>query len=136
MKKRIAILVTGIVLLGFVSCNTQNKKTNETSVEVKTTEVKTKKEAKLKTSLVCFVNNKFMGIDQFPVEFEGKTYFGCCPDCVVKLKTIREVRYSLDPLTGVEVDKALAYIVIAPHGNNDVLYFESKDNYLKFTKQL
>lgn len=136
MKTRIAILVTGILFLGFVSCNTQNKKTNETNVEVKNTVVKTKKEAKLKTSLVCFVNNKFMGIDQIPVEFEGKTYYGCCPDCVGKLKNIRETRYAIDPLTGTEVDKALAYIVIAPQGNNDVLYFESEENYLKFSKQL
>ena len=134
MKTRIAILVTGILFLGFVSCNTQNKQKVETKSEVNKTVAKETKNAQLTTSKVCFVNNKFMGIDQIPVDFEGKTYYGCCPDCVGKLKTIRETRYAIDPLTGTEVDKALAYIVIAPQGNNDVLYFESEDNYLKFTK--
>lgn len=136
MKNRIAILATAIIFFGFVSCNNQNKQNVETKVEVKKTVVKTKKEAKLKTSLVCFVNNKFMGIDQIPVEFEGKTYYGCCEDCVVKIKNLREVRYAIDPLTGTEVDKALAYIVLSPQGNNDVLYFESENNYLKFKKLL
>ncbi|MBL4939621.1 MAG: hypothetical protein JKY16_04985 [Lutibacter sp.] len=139
MKTRIAILVTGIMLLGLVSvsCNTQNKQkveTVEAKVEVKEAPVKAKNVAKLKTSLVCFVNNKFMGIDQIPVDFEGKTYYGCCKDCVAKLQNIRSTRYGIDPLTGAEVDKALAFIVMKPKGNNDVFYFESEENYLKFTK--
>jgi YHS domain-containing protein len=134
MKTRIAILVTGILFLGFVSCNTKNKQKAETKVEIEKTVVKETNSAKLASSKVCFVNNKFMGIDQIPVEFEGKTYYGCCKDCVGKLQNIREIRYAKDPLTGAEVDKALAYIVIAPQGNNDVLYFESEDNYLKFNK--
>tara|TARA_B100000508_G_scaffold138607_1_gene135060 strand:- start:759 stop:1169 length:411 start_codon:yes stop_codon:yes gene_type:complete len=135
MKTRIAILVTGILFLGAVSigCNSTKKEKVENNVEIKNTVVAKTKGAKLKSSLVCFVNNKYMGIDQIPVEFEGKTYYGCCKDCVGKLQNIRQTRYATDPLTGAEVDKALAYIVISPRGNNDVLYFESEENYLKYT---
>jgi len=136
MKTKIAILVTGILFLGAVSisCNSTKKEKIENKTEVTKTVVTKAKDAKLKSSLVCFVNNKYMGIDQIPVDFEGKTYYGCCEDCVGKLKNIRETRYAKDPLTGAEVDKALAYIVIAPQGNNDVLYFESEENYKKYTK--
>jgi YHS domain-containing protein len=122
MKTKINVIVISfIALVVSVSCN---KAKNEVKVN----------EAKIKSSLVCFVNNKFMGIDQIPVEVEGKTYYGCCPDCVKKIKTIREVRYALDPLTGKEVDKALAYIVLSPSGNNDILYFESELSYKKYFK--
>lgn len=139
MNTKITILALSIiVLVTSISCNNQKKETkNEVQKEAVTIQENStdaKKEAKLKSSLVCFVNNKFMGIDQIPVEFEGKTYYGCCEDCVAKIKTIREVRYATDPLTGAEVDKALAYIVIAPQGNNDVLYFESEQNYLTYLK--
>jgi hypothetical protein len=62
MKTRITILATGILFLGFVSCNTQNKQKVETKVEVKKEVAKTVNTAKLASSKVCFVNNKFMGV--------------------------------------------------------------------------
>lgn len=151
--KKSLLLGVSLFLLVAVSCATPNKEKKENSASTaepivnvpenpvastttpSTTEATTAKESKLKPSLVCFVNNKFMGIDQIPVEVEGKTYYGCCKDCVGKLKNIREIRYSIDPLTGKEVDKALAYIVLDPKGNQDVLYFESEQNYLNYLKR-
>lgn len=143
MKTKITVLaISFIALVVSISCNNTKKEVKNESVNeliqesptVETGQEAIANETKLKSSLVCFVNNKFMGIDQIPVEVEGKTYYGCCPDCVGKLKNIREVRYALDPFTGKEVDKALAYIVLSPQGNNDILYFESEQNYISYIK--
>lgn len=89
---------------------------------------------KVETSYVCFVNNKYMGKEQIPVDVGGKVYYGCCMGCVGKLKNNRALRYAKDPLSGKEVDKAKAYIVTKPGGSGEVLYFESKENYNKYAK--
>jgi len=77
----------------------------------------------VKPAEVCMVNNTFMGKPQILVKFEGKTYYGCCEGCVARIKGERAVRYSVDPVTGREVDKSKAFITAAPDGG--VLYFES-----------
>ncbi|TAN64396.1 TRASH domain-containing protein [bacterium] len=79
----------------------------------------------VKTAEVCMVNNAFMGKAQIPVKINGKTYYGCCKNCAKRLKGERSARYSKDPLTGKEVDKAAAFIAAKPDG--DVLYFESEE---------
>ena len=79
------------------------------------------------------VNNAYMGKKQVPVQFDNKTYYGCCNMCVNTIKNKRQVRYARDPVTGKEVDKALAFIVLKPGAaNGDVLYFESEASYKKF----
>jgi len=138
MKTKIIILISGIFLLGIttIGCSKQNKKnqnaTATKTIDSKKTMTEMKGFAKIESSKVCYVNNKFMGIEQIPVEFEGKLYYGCCEGCVAKIKTMPEVRYAIDPQTGNKVDKALAYIVLKPHGNNDVLYFESEKSYSNY----
>ncbi len=87
---------------------------------------------KLQTELVCMVNDAFMGIKQFPVPVGDKMYFGCCEQCVDKIKNNRQFRYAKDPLTGEEVDKALAFIVVKSEKDRSVHYFKSKDNCDKF----
>ncbi len=77
----------------------------------------------VKTDQVCMVNDTVMGKTQIPVAVNGKTYYGCCEGCVGKLKKIRSFRFSKDPVTGREVDKAKAYITKEPDGR--ALYFES-----------
>lgn len=141
MKTNRKHLVLGVIFISALlsSCKNQNEQketpTNSTKIEVSNeTLTRAAEAARIESSKVCYVNNKFMGIKQIPVVVEGKTYYGCCPDCVGKIKTLREVRYSKDPLTGKEVDKALAYIVLSPKGNNDVLYFESEQSYRTFFK--
>ena len=135
------ILIIGLFLIGFIisSCNNQTKQKEvtkgENKIEVSEETLSNAAEvAKIESNKVCYVNNKYMGIDQIPVEFENKTYYGCCEGCVVKLKTMRETRYAKDPFTGNEVDKAMAFIVLSPTGNNDVLYFESLQTYKDFIK--
>jgi len=135
------ILIIGLFLIGFIisSCNNQTKQKEvtkgENKIEVSEETLSNAAEvAKIESKKVCYVNNKYMGIDQIPVEFENKTYYGCCEGCVVKLKTMRETRYAKDPFIGNEVDKAMAFIVLSPTGNNDVLYFESLQTYKDFIK--
>ncbi len=86
----------------------------------------------IKSSQVCMMNDKYMGQEQIPVQVENKTYYGCCQGCVVALQSNRSVRYALDPYSGKEVDKAKAFIVKQPDQTNQVYYFESEQNYLRF----
>ncbi len=86
----------------------------------------------LKTNYVCMVNNKYLGKEQIPVPYEDKIYYGCCKGCVGNLQNNRAVRYSIDPGTGKEVDKATAYIVMQPGDSGEVFYFESEESYKKY----
>lgn len=85
----------------------------------------------VKTDQVCMVNDTVMGKPQIPVAVEGKTYYGCCEGCVEKLKKNRSFRFSKDPATGREVDKAKAYITMEPDGK--ALYFESMETAEKYS---
>jgi YHS domain-containing protein len=77
-------------------------------------------------SQVCMVNNQFMGRPQIPTTVEGKTYYGCCPMCKGRLEKEASARTAKDPMSGREVDKAVA--VIGKQPNGDVLYFESRES--------
>ncbi len=102
------------------------------NAEAKTGEID---QVPLKTSYVCMVNNKYLGKEQIPVEYKDKVYYGCCQGCVKNLQNNRSVRYSVDPLTGKEVDKAIAYIVLKPDESGEVFYFESEANYNQYKKK-
>jgi hypothetical protein len=90
----------------------------------------------LQTELVCMVNDAYMGIKQFPVSVDNKMYYGCCEQCVDKIKYNENIRYTKDPFTGDKVDKALAFIVMKSEADRSVYYFKSKDNYLQYLKTL
>ncbi len=79
---------------------------------------------------VCMVNDAVMGKPQIPVMVGDKTYYGCCNGCASTLQNKRHMRYSNDPLTGKEVDKASAFILTGPAGR--ALYFESSETALKY----
>ncbi|MBL9019389.1 MAG: hypothetical protein JNL83_34695 [Myxococcales bacterium] len=81
-------------------------------------------------SHVCMVNDFAMGRPQIPVEVNGRTYFGCCPDCKLKLETREANRIASDPVTGEPVDKASAVIVRDESGK--VYYFASEDTLRRF----
>lgn len=81
-------------------------------------------------SKVCMVENRVSGRQNIEVEVEGRKYYGCCPMCVGKLSFKGSHRYSIDPVTGKEVDKAKAYIVAREDGT--VVYFESEKSAAKY----
>lgn len=76
------------------------------------------------------VNDMFMGRAQIPVEVDGRTYYGCCPDCKRKLEDQPTTRVARDPVTGEQVDKAKAVIVHDASGK--VLYFASEQTLQRY----
>lgn len=121
MKIKVLTVFLSIFFLGI----------NFSSAQDKVTETD---KASVQTNYVCMVNDKYMGKEQIPVEYKGKIYYGCCKGCVGNLQNNRSVRYSIDPATGKEVDKATAYIVMKPNGTSEVLYFESEESYKNYKK--
>ena len=83
---------------------------------------------------VCMVTNNVGLMKIIPVKVEGKTYYGCCQGCVGKLKNNRSYRYTIDPVTGREIDKAKAFIVADKA--KKALYFESKETAERFFASL
>lgn len=78
-------------------------------------------------SLVCMVNNQFMGRPQIPIEADGRTYYGCCEMCKGRLANDPSSRVATDPVSQRPVDKAVA--VIGMTGDGRTLYFESEDTF-------
>lgn len=81
---------------------------------------------KVDPSLVCMVNNQFMGKPQIPVSVGDITYYGCCEMCKTKLANDPASRLAVDPISGKQVDKAAA--VIGRKSSGAVVYFESEAN--------
>lgn len=79
--------------------------------------------------LVCMVNDAFMGIEQIPVETEGKTYYGCCQMCVGRIQNDAQVRYASDPYSGEVIDKSEAFIVLQAGSDNQVSYYKTATNF-------
>lgn len=84
-------------------------------------------------SLVCMVNNHFMGKAQIPVVVEGRTYFGCCEMCKGRLAKDPGSRAAKDPVSGATVDKAVA--VIAKDESGEVVYFENEANLQRYASR-
>lgn len=80
---------------------------------------------------VCMVTDNVLDKPLIPVEVDGKTYYGCCPGCKSQLENDREVRYSKDPVSGNEVDKALAFVLEGKKG--EALYFESIETAISYS---
>lgn len=81
---------------------------------------------------VCMVNDRFMGVEQIPIDVDGTTYYGCCQGCVDKLqKNIDNVRFGSNPINDVKVDKANA-VIVQDKSNGSVYYFASKQDAQSF----
>ena len=76
-----------------------------------------------------------MHTDQFAVPVNGKIYYGCCEDCKKKLNENAALRSGTDPLTGEQVDKAIAFIIVKPGSKDEVLYFKSEANAREYTNK-
>ncbi|MCG3174817.1 MAG: hypothetical protein GMKNLPBB_03106 [Myxococcota bacterium] len=84
-------------------------------------------------SLVCMVNNRFMGRPQIPVTVGSNTYYGCCEMCKGRLANDPASRTAIDPVSRRPVDKAMA--VIGRAGNGTVVYFENERNFDEYARQ-
>ena len=90
--------------------------------------------AKLKTSQVCMMNNKYFETEQIPVSVNGKNYYGCCAGCAASLQNNPQIRQATDPYSGEAVDKADAFIVLKSDATKEVQYFKSEQNYQEYQK--
>ncbi len=84
----------------------------------------------VENQMVCMVNDRAFSSPQIPVEVGNQTYYGCCSMCEARLKDDAVIRKAVDPISGVEVDKATAVIGAAEDGA--VKYFESAENLNKY----
>lgn len=84
----------------------------------------------IEAKYVCMVNDTAFDKEQIAVEVDGKTYFGCCAMCEARLKKDTDIRSAVDPVSGVQVDKAEA--VIGADNQGKVYYFESSANLDKY----
>jgi len=124
MKTKVIIIVLGVILIGFMAyiefhSPTEYKESDASSY-------------KLKSELVCMVNDTYMGTMQIPILVDNKTYYGCCEMCKDKLRNGDEHRYAQDPLTKEKVDKASAFIVLESAKSERVLYFSSIETFKKY----
>jgi YHS domain-containing protein len=85
-----------------------------------------------RTSQVCMVNDRFMSVEQIPVEVEGKTYYGCCAMCKERLARDKAAREAKDPVSGATVDKAKAVMGRLPSG--EIVYFENARNLERYNQ--
>ena len=88
---------------------------------------------KVEAKRVCMVNNEVFDRDMIPVEYDGKTYFGCCNMCKRTLAENADARTAVDPISGKPVDKASAIFGALP--DNSVLYFESEQTFEEWVKK-
>jgi YHS domain-containing protein len=121
-----SLIAFALFMLLLLSCNSGNK--NAANNTFNTVSFSDSAIKRLPNSQVCMVNNRFMNSEQIPVPVEGKTYYGCCQGCVKMLNENPTSRFAADPLSGEQVDKAMAFIVGKPGSKEDVLYFKSETN--------
>jgi len=79
---------------------------------------------------ICFINKTRFQRTLKSVKVDGKTYYGCCDDCLAKLKDDPQTRMAVDPVSGKEIDKATA--VIGADRNGKIYFFENRENLKKF----
>jgi YHS domain-containing protein len=84
----------------------------------------------VESKYVCMMTDHLFPKEQIPVVVESKTYYGCCEMCEARLKASAESRVAVDPVSGQQVDKAVAVIGATPEGG--VYYFESVENLKSF----
>lgn len=141
--KKIYWLWIFVALLG-TSCsnsdqsNNQKKVSSSVAADQKTIEVVGKELApgviELPKNQVCMVNDAFKPSVQIPVVVNAKTYYGCCQGCVDALKTNDLARSTIDLITGENLDKANAVVILKPGSREQVLYFKSEANAVKYVK--
>jgi len=140
LVKQLALLL--VVAFSMVACNSTTKQNNAKETAIVTPQKETiqvtqqdyQVGSKIPNDLVCMVNDAYMGKPQIPVPVNGKTYYGCCQMCVGTLNNDENARTATDPFSGKSVDKTEAYIVLMKE-EGDVAYFESKANYVSYSKQ-
>jgi len=130
------ILFALVVASALTSCNGNANETAKVTEQLvtDTSQKAFNKGDIVPSDLVCMVNDEYMGKKQFEVNFEGKTYYGCCQMCKERIPKDQSVRMAIDPLSKKQVDKATALIAVTGD-RGEVSYFENKATYTNYIKQ-
>ena len=125
-----SLIIATLFSLALFSCNagSENGKDNKANAVNPAFMFSDTAITKLLNKQVCMVNNRFMHADQIAVPLNNKTYYGCCEGCVKTLNEDTTSRFTPDPLSAEQVDKAIAFIIGNPGTKEDVLYFKSETN--------
>lgn len=81
--------------------------------------------------MVCMASDVYMGEDQLAENVHGKIYFVCSKQCSKKIHADEDAQVATDPSSKKIVNKAVAFISVAPNSNT-ILYFESEENLKKY----
>ena len=123
--KNILLGILAFVAVFLVSCtNSKAENTQITNAHFKTGDI-------VPHDQVCMVNNAYMGKKQLEVKHDGKTYYGCCENCKLRIPQEENARMAYDPISHQLIDKATANTP-PPDKNDNVVYFENKANYEAF----
>jgi YHS domain-containing protein len=79
---------------------------------------------------VCMITKKHFATEQMQVSIEGRSYYTCCEMCKTQLLEDPSTRVDIDPVSGNQVDKAIAIVGVDKAGN--VYFFENTPNLLRF----
>lgn len=131
MKEKIPVLM--IMLIVFLVPNNIDAQTQKTMTEEKVSETPPSI-VKVEAKNVCMGmgTNRVFAKELIPAMVNGKTYYGCCEGCQAKLLEDPASRVALDPISGIEVDKATAVIGALPSGV--VHYFENDTTMQQFAE--
>ncbi len=137
MKTIKTIMTIILVSIIAISCNSENKNNTTIKEDVETTKSTIEPAEQIKPTDICMFYNVILDApSEYPVEVDGKTYYGCCDYSSSQLREDSTTRFSIDPFSGEKVDKVGALIFPDPNRDNGVLYFKTKDNYLQYIKKL
>ncbi len=79
-----------------------------------------------KKEYVCMMQDMVLGKPGIPIQFEGRTYYGCCEMCKEKIKTEpQKYTTALDPVSQKPVDKASSFIYSV---DGSAYYFTTEAN--------
>jgi YHS domain-containing protein len=79
-----------------------------------------------KREYVCMMQDMVLTKPGIPIQYQGKTYYGCCNMCKEKIqKEPQRYTKAIDPVSGKGVDKAEAFIYGV---EGDAYYFGSEAN--------
>lgn len=128
-----AIITSMAFIASFAACD---RSSGTGAAPAGAAQAQTKSGGGIDPSQVCFMNNKYMGKPQIPVEINGKTYYGCCAGCAAALRNDPSTRVATDPYSRAKVDKATAFIARNPADPDMVLYFESAATFAAYSRSL
>ena len=137
MKTIRNIISITLISILTISCNSQSTDNSEKKHNTETNTPTIEPAEQIKPTDICMFYNVILDApSEFPVEVDGKTYYGCCDYSSSQLRTDSTTRFAIDPFSDEKVDKVGALIFPDPNIDNGVLYFKTKDNYLQYIKKL